>query len=49
MFGHTPVLMPDPEYAELHCWSNLAGADLGPKIFAIMSGHITRLTIGDTV
>ena len=29
--------------------SNLAGADLGPKIFAIMSGHISLLIMGDTV
>ena len=29
--------------------SNFAGADRGPKIFAIISGHISRLIIGETV
>jgi hypothetical protein len=29
--------------------SNLAGADFGPNIFAIMSGHISLLTMGESV
>ena len=29
--------------------SNLAGSGLGPKIFAIMSGHIKLLMMGDRV